>query len=92
MTADPAIAPTRRRPPRPAELPEGCWPRRMRAEYAAGYVGEKTVAAFERRWRRGEYPAPVVNCGRRRLWLKDDLDRAIAPERAPRMRDAAEDL
>jgi hypothetical protein len=81
-----------RRPRRLAECPDGCWPRRMRAEYAAGYVGEKTVAAFVRRVRCGEYPAPVVNCGRRRLWLKDDLDRAIAVEHAPRMQDAAEDL
>ena len=51
----------------------------MRAELAAGYVGEQTVAAFVRRVRSGEYPAPVVNCGRRQLWLKDDLDRAIGP-------------
>jgi hypothetical protein len=81
-----------RRPRRPAQLPEGCWPRRMRAELAAGYVGEQTVAAFVRRVRHGEYPAPVVNCGRRRLWLKDDLDRAIGPMGALAVSDVAGDL
>lgn len=26
-----------------------------------------------------EYPHPRVNDGRRRLWLRDDLDRSIVP-------------
>ena len=29
-----------------ARIPLGCWPRRMSAELAAGYVGERTVEAF----------------------------------------------
>jgi hypothetical protein len=79
-----------RRPRRSAVIPEGCWPARMRAEFAAGYVGEKTVAAFVRRVRKGEYPAPAVNSGKRQLWLRDDLDRAIGHREA--FADAAGDL
>jgi hypothetical protein len=79
-----------RRPRRPAVIPEGCWPRRLHVELAAGYVGEKTVAAFVRRVRSGEYPAPTVNCGKRQLWLKDDLDRVIGS--TPEITDLAEDL
>jgi hypothetical protein len=41
-----------------AAIPEGCRPRRLSVELAAGYVGEKTVAAFVSRVRRGEYPSP----------------------------------
>jgi hypothetical protein len=64
----------------------------MRVELAAGYVGEKSVAAFVRRVRKGEYPAPVANCGKRRLWLKEDLDRAIGPMGTHEVSDVAEDL
>ncbi|MBR0944681.1 hypothetical protein [Bradyrhizobium liaoningense] len=48
-------------------------------DLAAGYVGEKTVEAFLQRVGK-DYPLPRVDEGRRRLWLIDDLDRAIAPE------------
>jgi len=65
---------------RPSTIPYGCWPRRMAADLAAGYVGEKTVEAFLKRVGT-EYPQPRISDGRRRLWLIDDLDRAIAPER-----------
>lgn len=51
----------------------------MAAEFAAGYCGEKTTDNFLKRVGK-EYPLPRVHEGRRRLWLKDDLDRAIAPE------------
>lgn len=61
---------------RPARIPMGSWPRRMNAEFAAGYCGEPSVEAFLGRLGK-EYPAPRVNDGRRRLWLRDDLDRAI---------------
>ncbi|WP_404556710.1 hypothetical protein [Bradyrhizobium niftali] len=56
---------------------------------AAGYVGEKTVEAFLQRVGT-DYPEPRVNEGRRRLWLIDDLDKAIAP--AETEDDLAEDL
>jgi hypothetical protein len=63
----------------------------MGAELAAGYCGEPTVEAFMKRVGR-EYPHPRVNDGRRKLWLRDDLDQAIlAPDRRP-ARDVAEDL
>ena len=61
----------------------------MSAELAAGYCGESTVEAFLKRVGR-EYPQPRVHEGRRKLWLKDDLDRAIVPDFTAR--DLAEDL
>jgi len=52
----------------------------MPPEIAAGYVGERTADAFLRLVGK-EYPQPVVDegsgKGRRRLWLKDDLDRHL---------------
>lgn len=66
------------------------WPARMPVEIAAAYCGERTVRAFMRRVGE-EYPKPRVAQGRRRLWLKDDLDRAITPGLADAA-DAAEDL
>jgi hypothetical protein len=61
----------------------------MRAEIAAGYCGEPTVEAFLKRVG-SEYPQPRIKEGRRMLWLRDDLDRAIAPDIVPG--DLAEDL
>lgn len=60
-------------------IPAGAWPRRMTAPLAAGYVGESRTDDFLARVGR-EYPRPRVDEGERRLWLKDDLDRAIAPD------------
>jgi hypothetical protein len=76
---------------RPAVIPIGSWPRRMCAELAAGYCGEPSVEAFIARVG-AEYPQPRVDEGRRRLWLRDDLDEAILPEDLRRDRDVAEDL
>jgi hypothetical protein len=76
---------------RPALIPNGAWPRRMGAELAAGYCGEPTAEAFIARVGR-EYPQARVNEGRRRLWLRDDLDQAILPDELRRAADAAEDL
>jgi hypothetical protein len=93
MTDAAAPSPAKiRRPRRLAVIPEGCWPRRLHVELAAGYVGEKTVAAFVRRVRNGEYPAPIVSSGNRNLWLRDDLDRAIGPMGAQAVTDVAGDL
>jgi hypothetical protein len=63
----------------------------MAAELAAGYCGEATVEAFLSRVGR-EYPLPRVNDGRRKLWLKDDLDQVILPEELRCVADVAEDL
>jgi hypothetical protein len=76
---------------RPAVIPSGSWPRRMAADLAAGYCGEDSVEAFMRRVG-SEYPQPRVNDGRRKLWLRDDLDRAILPPDLASTRDLAEDL
>lgn len=67
---------------KPATIPAGCWPPRMPPEIAAGYVGERSADAFLRLVGPGKaYPPPVVDegsgKGRRRLWLKTDLDLAI---------------
>lgn len=59
-------------------IPVGAWPRRMTAELAAGYCGERTVKDFLSRVG-SEYPRPRIDDGTRRLWLRDDLDRAILP-------------
>jgi hypothetical protein len=75
---------------RVAIIPLGSWPRRMCAELAAGYCGEPSVDAFMARVGK-EYPHPRVHEGSRRLWLRDDLDKAILPPDL-RDRDVAEDL
>jgi hypothetical protein len=76
---------------RPAIIPSGSWPRRMPAELAAGYCGEPTVEAFMKRVGH-EYPLPRVADGRRRLWLRDDLDQAILPPELTNVPDVAADL
>jgi len=63
----------------------------MGVELAAGYCGEPSVEAFMQRVG-SEYPQPRVNDGRRKLWLRDDLDRAILPPELATVRDLAEDL
>lgn len=76
---------------RPTIIPAGSWPRRMSAELAGAYCGETTVDAFMKRVGK-EYPSPRVSEGRRRLWLRDDLDQAILPAELTRIADAAGDL
>jgi hypothetical protein len=61
----------------------------MSAAMAAGYCGETTVEDFLKRVGK-DYPLPRVAEGRRRLWLIDDLDAAIAPSLV--QNDLAEDL
>jgi hypothetical protein len=63
----------------------------MSVELAAGYCGEPTAEAFVSRVGK-EYPQPRVSEGRRRLWLRDDLDAAILPPELARIADVAEDL
>lgn len=63
----------------------------MPAELAAGYCGEASVEAFLLRVGK-DYPQPRVNEGRRKLWLRDDLDAAILPPDLARVRDVSEDL
>jgi hypothetical protein len=63
----------------------------MCAELAAVYCGEASVKAFMDRVG-SEYPQPRVKEGRRKLWLRDDLDQAILPPDLATPRDLAEDL
>lgn len=60
----------------------------MPADLAAGYCGEKTAKDFLSRVG-SEYPEPKVNQGRRKLWLKMDLDRAMGLDEAGAPVDAA---
>jgi hypothetical protein len=69
----------------------GVWPRRMPADLAAAYCGESSATAFLKRVGT-EYPQPRVKEGRRQLWLRDDLDKAILPADFSAPRDLAEDL
>jgi hypothetical protein len=63
----------------------------MGAAATAGYCGEDSVEAFMKR-AGSEYPQPRVSDGRRKLWLRDDLDQAILPPELTAVRDLAEDL
>lgn len=63
----------------------------MAVDLAAGYCGEPTAEAFLKRVGK-EYPQPRVCEGRRRLWLRDDLDRAILPAELVHATDIAADL
>ncbi|RAH99216.1 hypothetical protein DLJ53_21975 [Acuticoccus sediminis] len=63
----------------------------MGSAMAAGYVGEVSVEAFLSRVG-SEYPGPVVAEGRRRLWLKRDLDHAIGNATEEMVADAADIL
>jgi hypothetical protein len=69
----------------------GCWPRRMSAELAAVYCGEGSAKDFLKRVG-SEYPEARVKQGRRKLWLRDDLDQAILPRGLNAPGDLAEDL
>jgi hypothetical protein len=71
----------------------GSWPRLMRAETAAAYVGEKSVEAF-RRAVGTLYPAPVKIAGKGDRWLKDAMDEAIdrLTGKLPRIIDAVDVL
>jgi hypothetical protein len=63
----------------------------MCAAVAAGYCGEESIEAFMKRVGT-EYPLPRVNDGRRKLWLRDDLDQAILPPDLANVPDVAADL
>jgi hypothetical protein len=58
---------------------------------AARYCGEESVEVFIKRVGT-EYPQPRINDGRRKLWLCDDLDRAILPPELTAVPDLGEDL
>ena len=76
---------------RPAIIPPGSGPRRMGVELSAGYCGADAGDSFLKRVG-SEYPLPCVSDGRRKLWLRDDLDRAILPPELTAPRDLAADL
>ena len=76
---------------RPASLP--FWPRRMNAALAAAYCGEASIRAFLARvGPTKEFPLPRIREGRRVLWLKDDLDKAMEPRGGESERDIAGDF
>jgi predicted DNA-binding transcriptional regulator AlpA len=71
----------------------GAWPRLMRAECAAAYVGERSADAF-RRAVGTLYPQPIKVSGKGERWLKEALDQAIDRLKSPpqRVRDIADQL
>ncbi len=68
----------------------GSWPRFMRAETAAAYCDEVSVAAFRRKVG-SVYPLPVTRKGSRQKWDRMELDLAGAAARTeePTIIDAA---
>ena len=60
----------------PQKWVPGVWPRLMRAEQAAAYVGEKSIRAFRRSVGK-LYPKPVKVAGKGDRWLKEHLDGTI---------------
>jgi hypothetical protein len=65
----------------------------MRADTAAAYVDEKSVDAFRRRVGK-VCPGPRNICGWGRVWLKSDIDEAVAKLSGAKenIRDAADVL
>jgi hypothetical protein len=67
---------------KPSVIPAGSWPALLRDEYAAAYVGEKTVETFLLRVGK-DWPKPWrergTGKGKYRVWRKIDLDRIINP-------------
>jgi predicted DNA-binding transcriptional regulator AlpA len=56
-----------------AKRPLPGWPRGMRAEFAAAYVG-LSISSFRTEVARGRAPKPINLTLKRLVWLKDDLD------------------
>lgn len=61
-------------------IPDGAWPALLRAEYAAAYVGENSVEAFQAQVGK-DWPLPWRERGSGkglyRVWRKVDLDSVI---------------
>jgi hypothetical protein len=65
----------------------------MNAAMAAAYCGEASIRAFLARvGPNREFPLPRIREGRRVLWLKDDLDKAMEPQHGESERDIAGDF
>lgn len=66
-------------------IPDGAWPALMRAEYAAAYVGESSVEAFQAQVGK-DWPLPWRERGSGKglykVWRRVDLDRVIDPSHA----------
>lgn len=81
VTLDDASTPAKPRCSRtnPVNPPPGCWPFQMRAQLAAAFAGEVSVAGFLKRCGKpGGYPAGRAHPGEHRLfWLRPHLEAAI---------------
>jgi hypothetical protein len=60
------------------KIPHGCWPLEMTSDYAAGFVGEQSVEAFNKKVARGVYPQPREVKGEPRKWHRIVLELALA--------------
>ena len=56
------------------------WPALMRAETAAAYTDEPSVASFRRKVG-SVYPLPITKKGQRQKWAKSELDQVIGEMR-----------
>lgn len=56
------------------ERPLPGWPRGLREEFAAEYVG-LSATTWRGEWKAGRAPQPVHITVGRQVWLRDDLDR-----------------
>jgi hypothetical protein len=63
---------------RPPLIPSGSWPMEMRAQKAAAYCDEPSVAAFLAKVDRGIYSAPARQKGCMPKWHRRKLDQDIA--------------
>lgn len=63
---------------RSTSVPTNAWPCEMRAEKAAGYCDEPSVAAFTAKVKRGIYSQPVRERGCLPKWHRNRLDQDIA--------------
>jgi hypothetical protein len=63
---------------RTVEYPPGAWPLEMRAETAAAYCDEPSVATFLAKVSRGVYSQPARVKGSLPKWHRAKLDRDIA--------------
>jgi predicted DNA-binding transcriptional regulator AlpA len=59
------------------------WPRALRREWAAAYVGLGT-STFDQGVEDGDLPKPIPTIGTVKAWLLDDLDAWLDRKRAER--------
>ena len=70
---------------RQVSIPQAAWPLEMPADFAAGYVGERSVEAFLAKVKQGVYPQPARGRGIPAKWHRLKLDQAVASRHGIRL-------